>query len=68
MRSYKVYGIKDGGAEQYVDTIHSPVEGKQVHQMMKVQGYYDEMVVRDCLGGKQMHWNLHTEENLMEVA
>lgn len=58
MRSYKVYGIRQGGAEVYVDTVHSPAEGKQVHQMMKLQGYYDEMVVRDALGGKVMQKNL----------
>lgn len=58
MRSFKVYGIKDGGAEQYVDTAHSPAEGKQIHAMMKAQGYFDEIVVRDALGGKQIHRNL----------
>ena len=55
MRSYTVYGVKDGGAEVYVDTVYSPAEGKQVHQLMKLQGYYDEMIVRDALGGKQIH-------------
>ena len=68
MRSFKVYAIKDGGAEQYVDTAYSPAEGKQIHTMLKVQGYFDEMVVRDALGGKQMHRNLRTEENLMSYA
>jgi hypothetical protein len=68
MRSYKVYGVKDGGAEVYVDTIYSAHEGKQIHAMLKAQGYFDEMVVRDALGGKQIHRNLHTEENLMEYA
>ena len=58
MRSYRVYGIKNGGAEQYVDTVYSAAEGKQIHQMMKIQGYFDEMVVRDALGGKQIHRNL----------
>ena len=58
MRSYRVYGIKNGGAEQYVDTVYSAAEGKQVHQMMKIQGYFDEMVVRDVLGGKHIHRNL----------
>ena len=55
MRSYRVYGIKNGGAEQYVDTVYSAAEGKQIHQMMKIQGYFEEMVVRDALGGKQIH-------------
>jgi hypothetical protein len=68
MRSYKVYGIRDGGAEQYVDTAYSPAEGKQIHTLMKTQGYFDEMVVRDVLGGKQMHRDLRTEENRMQPA
>ena len=58
MRSFRVYGIKDGGAEQYVDTAYSPAEGKQIHAMMKIQGYFDEIVVRDALGGKQIHRKL----------
>jgi len=51
-----------------VDTAYSPTEGKQIHAMLKAQGYFDEMVVRDALGGKQMHRNLRTEENLMSYA
>jgi hypothetical protein len=58
MRSYKVYGIRNGGSEEYVDTVFSPEEGKQVHQLMKAQGYWDEIVVRDALGGKQIHRSL----------
>jgi hypothetical protein len=58
MRSYKVYGIKDGGAEKHVTTVHSADEGKLAHQMMKTQGYWNEMVVRDALGGKVMQKNL----------
>jgi hypothetical protein len=68
MRSFKVYAIKDGGTEQYIYTAYSPTEGKQIYQMLKRQGYFDEMVVRDALGGKQMHRSLRTEENLMEYA
>lgn len=58
MRSYKVYGIRDGGAETYVDTAYSADEGKQIHAMMKTQGYFDEMVVRDVLGGVQIRRSL----------
>ena len=61
MRSYKVYGIRDGGAETYVDTVYSSHDGKTLHSLMKTQGYWDEMVVRDCLGGKQMHKYLKKE-------
>jgi hypothetical protein len=58
MRSYKVYGIKDGGAEQYIDTVYSAAEGQQIHQLMKIEGYFDEVVVRDALGGKHIHRSL----------
>lgn len=60
MRSFRVYGIKDGGAEVYVDTAHSPADGKHIHQLMKTQGYFDEMVVRDVLGNKMIHRSLKT--------
>jgi hypothetical protein len=68
MRSYRVFGIRDGGAETYVDTAYSPADGKHIHSLMKAQGYFDEMVVRDALGGKQMHRDLRTEENLLHTA
>ena len=66
MRSYKVFGIRDGGAEVYITTVHSAAEGKVAHSAMKSQAYWDEMVVRDCLGGtamrKELKENLHEEE------
>jgi hypothetical protein len=68
MRSFTVYGIKKGGDEIYVDTVHSSAEGKYVHQQLKIQGYFDEIVVRDALGGKQIHRDLHTGENLRIAA
>ena len=58
MRSYTVFGIKAGGAEVYVTTVHSTEEGKTAHQMMRVQGYWDEIVVRDVLGNKMIHRSL----------
>ena len=51
MRSYKVYGIKDGGAESFITTVYSAAEGKAAHEAMKSQAYFDEMIVRDALGG-----------------
>jgi hypothetical protein len=54
MRSYKVYGIKDGGAESFITTVYSAAEGKAAHDAMKSQAYFDSMVVRDALGGKVM--------------
>ena len=65
MRSYKIFGIKDGGAEEYVNTVHSAEEGKTVHAQMKAGGYYDEMLLRDALGGKHIHRRLSDGVNLM---
>ena len=59
-RSYKIYGIKDGGAEQWVDTVSNASDGKAVHQAMKEQGYFDYMRCRDCLGGLRFEYNLKT--------
>lgn len=61
MRSYKVYGIKDGGAEELITTVHSAEEGKTAHSMLKTQDYFDTMVVRDCLGGTVMRKELKKE-------
>lgn len=58
MRSYTVFAIKDGGAEELVTTVHSAAEGKTAHAMLKTQGYFDEMVVRDVLGNKMIHRKL----------
>ena len=59
-RSYKIFGIKDGGKEQYVDTVSSAQAGKTVHSQMKTQGYYDYIRCRDCLGGLRFEYNLKT--------
>ena len=59
-RSYKIYGIKDGGKEQWVDTVSNAADGKAVHQMMKEQGYFDYIRCRDCLGGLRFEYNLKT--------
>ncbi len=64
MRSLTVYAIKDGGAEELVTTVYSAAEGKLAHSMLKTQGYFDEMVVRDCLGGVQIRRNLKAEETV----
>jgi|TARA_B110000977_G_scaffold8263_1_gene11114 hypothetical protein len=50
MRSYKVYGIKDGGAESFITTVYSAAEGKAAHEAMKSQAYFDSIVVRNALG------------------
>jgi hypothetical protein len=59
-RSYKIYGIKDGGKEQWVDTVSNAADGKAVHQYMKEQGYFDFIRCRDCLGGLRFEYNLKT--------
>ena len=58
MRSYKVFGIKDGAAEVYITTVYSAAEGKVAHSAMRSQAYFDEMIVRDCLGGTIMRKEL----------
>ena len=59
-RSYKIYGIKEGGKEQWVDTVSNAADGKAVHQYMKEQGYFDYIRCRDCLGGLRFEYNLKT--------
>ena len=59
-RSYKIFGIKDGGAEQWVDTVSNASDGKAVHQTIKEQGYFDYIRCRDCLGGLRFEYNLKT--------
>jgi hypothetical protein len=59
-RSYKIFGIKDGGAEQWVDTVSNASDGKAVYQTMKEQGYFDYIRCRDCLGGLRFEYNLKT--------
>ena len=61
MRSYKVFGIKDGGAETYIDTVYDAEDGKLLHNAIKAQGYWDQMIVRDVLGGKVMHKDFRKE-------
>ena len=60
MRTLKIFGIKDGGAEQWVDTVASAKAGKAVHSAMKTQGYFDYIRCRDVLGGLQFEYNLKT--------
>jgi hypothetical protein len=60
MRSYKIFGIKDGGKEVWVDTVTNAEHAKTVHQAMRRQGYYDYIRCRDCLGGLRFEYNLKT--------
>ena len=37
---------------------YSAAEGKVAHSAMRSQAYFDEMIVRDCLGGTVMRKEL----------
>ena len=59
-RSFKIFGIKDGGSEEWVDTVSSPKAGKAAHEAMKTEGHFDYIRCRDCLGGLRFEYNLRT--------
>jgi hypothetical protein len=41
--------------------VYSAAEGKTTHNGMKVAGYFDTMIVRNCLGGHVMRKELKKE-------
>ena len=57
-RSYRIYGIKDGGKEEFVTSVSNAADGKAAHQAMKQQGYFDTLRCRDVLGGLRFEYNL----------
>ena len=57
-RSYRIYGIKDGGKEEFVTSVSNAADGKAAHQAMKQQGYFDTLRFRDVLGGLRFEYNL----------
>jgi len=59
-RSYRIYGIKDGGKEEFVTSVSAAADGKAAHQAMKQQGYFDTLRCRDVLGGLRFEYNLIT--------
>lgn len=59
-RSFRIYGVKDGGKEEFVTSVSNAADGKQVHQDMKTQGYFDVLRCRDVLGGLRFEYNLIT--------
>jgi hypothetical protein len=63
MRSYSVYGIRNQ-VETFVTTVYNAAEGKIAHQLMKEQGFYDVIKVRDALGGICFVYNLRTGEKI----
>ncbi len=58
-RMFNVYGVVNG-TETFVETVATPGDGKLAHQRMKIQGVYDYIRVRDCLGGLRFEYNLKT--------
>jgi hypothetical protein len=63
MRSYTVWGICEG-LETLVSTVHSAEEGQSAHEQMRVEGHYDHIRVRDCLGGTCFVYNLQTGQKV----
>ena len=59
-RSYRIYGIKDGGTEEFVTSVSAAADGKAAHQAMTQQGYFDTLRCRDVLGGLRFEYNLIT--------
>lgn len=60
MRSFKLFGVKDGGPEIYIDTISSPNAGKAIRERLIAEKQYDYLRCRDCLGGLRFEINLAT--------
>ena len=58
--SYRIYGVKAGGKEEYVTSVSNAADGKAAHQDMKTQGYFDVLRCRDVLGGLRFEYNLIT--------
>lgn len=63
MRSYTVWGVRDG-METQVSTVYSPDQGKAVYAQMMLQGQYEEMRVRDVFGNLCFAWNLKTDQKV----
>jgi len=51
MRTAVIYGIRDGGPEEVIKTVSSAKDGIDTVDKVREDGYYTEVVVRDCLGG-----------------
>ena len=60
MRSFKLFGVKDGGTEIYIDTISSPNAGKAIRERLIAEKRFDYLRCRDCLGGLRFEINLAT--------
>ena len=63
-RSFRIYGIRDGGKEEYITSVSNAADGKAVHQQLKQQGYFDRLLCRDVLGGLRFEYNLITGKKL----
>ena len=60
MRSFKLFGVKNGGPEVYIDTISDPTAGKVIRDRLIAEKQYDYLRCRDCLGGLRLEINLAT--------
>ena len=60
MRSFKLFGVKDGGPEIDSDTNSSPNAGKAIRERMIAEKQFDYLRCRDCLGGLRFEINLTT--------
>jgi hypothetical protein len=60
MRSFKLFGVKNGGSEIYIDTIASPYAGKAIRERLRAENHFDYLRCRDCLGGLRLEINLAT--------
>ena len=60
MKSFKLFGVNNGGQEIYIDTISSPTEGKAIRERLIAEKQFDYLRCRDCLGGLRLEINLVT--------
>ena len=57
-RSFKIFGIKDGGSEEWVDTVSSPKAGKAAHEAMKTEGLTITSVAAIAWAALRFEYNL----------
>lgn len=63
MRSYKVFGTK-AGIEIYVTTVTSADAGRAVQDLMRREGEYETIRVRDCFENLKFEYDLKTGKKL----
>ena len=63
MRSFKLFGVKNGGPEVYIDTISDPTAGKVIRDRLAAEKQFDYLRCRDCLGGQIRNKSSDRQEN-----